>query len=248
MNTSMTLILREGDAYFETKNLDTVTIEFDPLSPIVDVLEEKDSDYRMRRKITMPKESDDIEQYGLIIPDEVNKHILFKNMWSEEDIFMAASRELLDETVKTNVNSASNGFLFRRHIRIAKTMFIDIVFYCESSNVLFNIQSKIFDSDFGKIIKDYISIKNKKIEWIDLNLIYRDMINIINSEAVYGKMNYGYDSVFYLNPAIQKMYKTVFNRMKLPRKFYTIPSKYKKNGLKGIYIHHEGGLLRKIFR
>lgn len=248
MNTTITMILREGESYIETKNLDIISIEFDPLSPIVDVLEEMDEEHRMRRKITMPENNDDITRYGLLIPDIINQHILFKNMWSNPDIFMAASEELLDETVKSNCCNSTEGFLFRKHIRISKTLFIDFVMYCESSSIIFNLKSKIFDKDFGKILKEYISIKNKSFEWIDMNLLYMDMINIINNEIMNGKFSYGFNGVLYYNKAVRSIPRNICNLLKLPRKYYIIESKYKENGLPGVYIHHKGGLLRKIFR
>lgn len=250
MNTNLTLVLKERENKEDVaKNLDVISIDFDPLSPIVDVIEKMDeTDYKMRRKIEMPENDDEIPKYGNLIPDIIKRHLFLRNVWRNEYITMIASKELLDSTVDSNIDNTDNSFIYRKDIRISKTLYIDFIMYTECSSIPFNLSSLIFDKEFGKIIHNYISIKDLKIEWVDLNLIYTEMIRIINSDAICGKLEYGYDGVVYYDRTVRHLPNSICCSTKLPRKYYTIKSKHYKNGLASFYIHHEGGLLRKLFR
>lgn len=250
MNTNLTLVLKERESKKDVaKNLDIISIDFDPLSPIVDVIEKMDNtDYRMRRKIEIPVNNEDIPKYGNLIPEIVKQHAFLRNVWRNEYTTMVASKELLDSTVDSNVDNSDDGFIYRKDIRISKTLYIDFIMYTECTSIPFNLASMVFDKEFGKIIHNYISIKDHKIEWVDLNVVYTEMIRIINSDAICGKLEYGYDGVVYYDRTVKYLPNILCSRTKLPKKYYTIKSKYHKNGLASCYIHHKGGLLRKIFR
>lgn len=250
MNTNMTIILKEKETKTSVaKNLDIITIEFDPLSTIVDTMEKIDeNDYHLRRKIEMPESNDKIAKYGNLIPDVVKEHIFFRNVWRNNDIKMMVSKELLDGTVDPSVHLNTDGFLFRKDIRISKTHYVDFILYCESADLLYELSSKIFDKQFGRLFSSYMHIDNERIEWIDLNIIQNDMINIINENYINGKMNYGYDACIYYDRTANLLPNGLCCSTKLPLKYYTIKSKYYKNGLASCYIHHKGGLLRKLFR
>lgn len=250
MNTNMTIILKEKETKTSVaKNLDIISIEFDPLSTIVGTMEKIDeNDYRLRRKIEMPESNDKITKYGNLVPDVIKEHMFFKNVWRIEDIKMMVSKELLDSTVDSTINLNTDGFIFRKDIRISKTHYVDFILYCESVDLLYVLSSKIFDKNFGHMLCNYIKIDNDHIEWIDLNIIQNDMINIINENYINGKMNYGYDACIYYDRTANLLPNGLCCSTKLPLKYYTIKSKYHKNGLASCYIHHEGGLLRKIFR
>lgn len=216
------------------KNINNFISEYDK---IIDASEPKPS-YSIITHIDHPV------NFSYCVPRITNQSTMMKNAYSIDEIRMIVSRDIIRKETELYADY-DYGFVIKRNIRITKNLFVDLLIYSPSAELMIGMQGMIKDIYFNKNMKELLEIDSSscKIKTIDIEPFIQDFkFNINKKLKNKNRYEYGYDTLLIHDPSISN--DTIRKFLMVPKPYYCKTFKNKKESI----ITKEGGFLRKIFR